>query len=94
MSLAQRPKKARRIQTRRKRKRRPRKVGVSECNPQMVECIVITAGASDKKKKKASDDEAVEESDDGDEEGREHEYISDSSSRLVENVLLSTDVAA
>ncbi|KAL0277376.1 UNVERIFIED_CONTAM: hypothetical protein PYX00_004691 [Menopon gallinae] len=32
-----------------------------------------------KKKKKDSDDEAVEESDDGDEEGRELDYISDSS---------------
>ncbi|XP_063229656.1 general transcription factor IIF subunit 1 isoform X2 [Bacillus rossius redtenbacheri] len=32
-----------------------------------------------KKKKKASDDEAFEESDDGDEEGREVDYISDSS---------------
>lgn len=33
----------------------------------------------EKKKKKASDDEAFEESDDGDEEGRELDYISDSS---------------
>lgn len=37
----------------------------------------------DKKKKKDSDDEAFEESDDGDEEGRELDYISDSSDRFV-----------
>jgi hypothetical protein len=36
-----------------------------------------------KKKKKDSDDEAFEESDDGDEEGRELDYISDSSDRCV-----------
>lgn len=36
-----------------------------------------------KKKKKDSDDEAFEESDDGDEEGRELDYISDSSDRYV-----------
>ncbi|KOX77418.1 General transcription factor IIF subunit 1, partial [Melipona quadrifasciata] len=35
--------------------------------------------ATKKKKKNASDDEAFEESDDGDEEGRECDYISDSS---------------
>lgn len=34
-----------------------------------------------KKKKAGSDDSAVEESDDGDEEGRELDYISDSSDR-------------
>ncbi|XP_034254721.1 general transcription factor IIF subunit 1 [Thrips palmi] len=37
------------------------------------------ADAKKKKKKKDSDDEAFEESDDGDEEGRELDYISDSS---------------
>ena len=36
-----------------------------------------------KKKKRDSDDEAFEESDDGDEEGRELDYISDSSDRCV-----------
>lgn len=36
-----------------------------------------------KKKKRNSDDEAFEESDDGDEEGRELDYISDSSDRFV-----------
>ena len=36
-----------------------------------------------KKKKRDSDDEAFEESDDGDEEGRELDYISDSSERCV-----------
>jgi Transcription initiation factor IIF, alpha subunit (TFIIF-alpha). len=39
--------------------------------------------AKKKKKKKDSDDEAFEESDDGDEEGRELDYISDSSERFV-----------
>lgn len=39
------------------------------------------ADAKKKKKKKDSDDEAFEESDDGDEEGRELDYISDSSVR-------------
>lgn len=37
--------------------------------------------AKKKKNKKDVDDEAVEESDDGDEEGRELDYISDSSDR-------------
>lgn len=37
--------------------------------------------AAKKKKKKGSDESAVEESDDGDEEGRELDYISDSSDR-------------
>jgi transcription initiation factor TFIIF subunit alpha len=37
-------------------------------------------GAVNKKKKKV-EDEAFEESDDGDEEGREKDYISDSSER-------------
>jgi transcription initiation factor TFIIF subunit alpha len=37
----------------------------------------------EKKKKRDSDDEAFEESDDGDEEGRELDYISDSSDRSV-----------
>jgi len=36
-----------------------------------------------KKKKRDSDDEAFEESDDGDEEGRELDYVSDSSERCV-----------
>lgn len=35
------------------------------------------------KKKKKVNDEAFEESDDGDEEGRERDYISDSSERLI-----------
>lgn len=38
-----------------------------------------------KKKKNASDDEAFEESDDGDEEGRECDYISDSTDVESEN---------
>ena len=38
-----------------------------------------SAAIKKKKKKNASDDEAFEESDDGDEEGRECDYISDSS---------------
>lgn len=41
------------------------------------------AGPEKKKKKKDSDDEAFEDSDDGDEEGRELDYISDSSDRSV-----------
>lgn len=36
-----------------------------------------------KKKSKGSDESATEESDDGDEEGRELDYISDSSDELV-----------
>lgn len=39
----------------------------------------------DKKKKRDTDDEAFEESDNGDEEGRELDYISDSSDRSVKN---------
>ncbi|XP_066592188.1 general transcription factor IIF subunit 1 [Prorops nasuta] len=41
-------------------------------------------GDKKKKKKNASDDEAFEESDDGDEEGREFDYISDSSDSETE----------
>lgn len=41
-----------------------------------------------KKKKEVNDDEAFEESDDGDEEGREREYISDSSERLATSHLI------
>jgi len=36
-------------------------------------------GRPQKKKKKGSDDEGLEDSDDGDEEGRELDYISDTS---------------
>lgn len=39
----------------------------------------------DKKKAKNSDESALEESDDGDEEGREFDYISDSSEEYVRN---------
>ncbi|XP_043271762.1 general transcription factor IIF subunit 1 isoform X2 [Venturia canescens] len=46
--------------------------------------------AKKKKKKNASDDEAFEESDDGDEEGRECEYISDSTDMESENEQHST----
>lgn len=42
-----------------------------------------------KKKKKDSDDEAVEESDDGDEEGRELDYISDSSERYKHLLIIN-----
>ncbi|CAG2060788.1 unnamed protein product, partial [Timema podura] len=44
-----------------------------------------------KKKKKDSDDEAFEESDDGDEEGRELDYISDSSESLTESRCVSSE---
>lgn len=43
--------------------------------------INFSPGEALKKKKKKVNDEAFEESDDGDEEGRELDYISDSSDR-------------
>lgn len=47
-------------------------------------CCFFPLGLEVKKKKKRdSDDEAFEESDDGDEEGRELDYISDSSERYI-----------
>lgn len=50
-----------------------------------IACNILEAEANKKKKKRDSDDEAFEESDDGDEEGREVDYISDSSLRYDYN---------
>lgn len=44
-----------------------------------VSVLMLEKGGKPKKKKKASDEEAEEDSDDGDEEGRELDYISDTS---------------
>lgn len=51
----------------------------------MVFFSICLLGAPVKKKKKV-EDEAFEESDDGDEEGRERDYISDSSDRYYTGV--------
>lgn len=51
-------------------------------------CLLKETKKDAKKKKKGSDDSALEESDDGDEEGRELDYISDSSDRYLNPLLL------
>jgi hypothetical protein len=53
-----------------------------------LDCFVVVEAAQkkktiEKKKAKNSDESAFEESDDGDEEGRELDYISDSSEEYV-----------
>lgn len=51
------------------------------CNTTIFFCFIEKSKvkAKPKKKSKGSDESATEESDDGDEEGRELDYISDSS---------------
>jgi len=44
-------------------------------------------GKSKKKKEKDTDDEAVEDSDDGDMEAKQVDYMSDTSNRLVQNII-------
>jgi hypothetical protein len=55
-------------------------------------CVFFSEEEAKKKKKKDFDDEAFEESDDGDEEGRELDYISDSSDRFVTLRYISSTV--
>lgn len=55
-----------------------------QLNSHFSVCYILEKGAKAKpKKQKGSDESAFEESDDGDEEGRELDYISDSSERYT-----------